>query len=88
MDNYLEFIDDLRFVYLDELRIGPKTADIVTFLSSDPELSKREYIAYVFKLCCLFLGHVVPELLNVSLRSPSRSDRKADLTDIFEPLQS
>ena len=42
MDDYLEFIDDLRFVYLDELHIGPKTEDMVAFLSSSPELSKRE----------------------------------------------
>ena len=41
MDDYLEFIDDLRFVYLDELHIGPKIEDMVTFLSSSPELSKR-----------------------------------------------
>ena len=32
MDDYLEFIDDLRFVYLDELHIGAKIEDMVTFL--------------------------------------------------------
>ena len=56
LDDYLEFIDDLRFVYLDELHIGPKIEDMVTFLSSSPELSKREYTSYVFILCCLCLG--------------------------------
>ena len=56
MDNYLEFINELRFVYLDELHIRPKIENMVTFLSSSPELSKREYTAYVFKLCCLCLG--------------------------------
>ena len=54
MDYYLEFIDDLRFVYLDELHIGPKVENMVTFLSSSPELSKSEYTSYVFKL--LFLS--------------------------------
>ena len=39
MDDYLEFIHELRFVYLDELLIGPKIEDMVTFLSSSPELS-------------------------------------------------
>ena len=53
MDNYLEFIDDLRFVYLDELHIGPKIEDMVAFLSSSPELSKRENTSYVSKLCCV-----------------------------------
>ena len=61
MDEYLEFIDDLRFVYLDELLIGPKIVDMVTFLSSSPELSKRDSISHVFKLCCFCLGHIVPE---------------------------
>ena len=73
MDNYLGFIDDLRLVYLDELHIGPKIEDMVTFLSLSPELSKREYTSYVFKLCCLCLGHVVPELPKRLLRSPNQS---------------
>ena len=86
MDDYLEFIDDLRFVYLDELHIGPKIEGMVTFLSSSPELSKREYTSYVFKLCCLCLGHIVPELPNVSMGSPDRSRSAIDLADIIEPL--
>ena len=86
MDDYLEFIDDLRFVYLDELHIGPKIEDMVTFLSSSPELSKREYLSNVFKFCCLCLGHVVPELPNVSLGSPNQRVAGADLVDVIEPL--
>ena len=88
MDDYLEFIDDLRFVYLDERHIGPTIEDIVTFLSSSPELSKRRYTAFVFKLCCLCLGHVVPELPSVSLGSPDRNSSAVDLSDLIEPLQS
>ena len=88
MDDYLEFIDDLRFVYLDELHIGPNIEDMVTFLSLSPELSKREYTSYVFKLCCLCLGHVVPDLPSVSLGSPNRSVAGVDLADVIEPLQS
>ena len=65
MDDYLEFIDDLRFVFLDDLHIGPKIEDVVTFLSSSPELSQREYTSYVFKLCCVCLGHSVPDLPSV-----------------------
>ena len=42
MNNFLEFIDDLRFVYLIELHIGPKIEDMVTLVSSGPELSRRE----------------------------------------------
>ena len=87
MDDYLEFIDDLRFVYLDELHIGPQIEDMVTFLSSSPKLSKREYTSYVFKLCCLCLGHIVPELPNVSMGSPDRSRSAIVLADMIELLQ-
>ena len=61
---------------------------MVTFLSLSPELSKREYTSYVFELCCLCLGHIVPELPNVSMGSPNRSVAGVDLADVIEPLQS
>ena len=32
MDDYMDFVDDLQFVYLDEPHIGPKIEDMVTFL--------------------------------------------------------
>ena len=88
IDDYLNFIDDLRVVYLGELHIAPKIEDMITFLSSSPELSKREYKLYVFKLCCLCLGHVVPEWPNVLLGSPSRRVAGVDLADVIEPVQS
>ena len=88
MDDYMEFIDDVRFVYLDELHIGPKIEDMITFLSSSPELAKREQTAYIFKLCCLCLGHVVPELPGVILGCPSKNVAEIDLSDVIEPLQS
>ena len=69
MDNYFEFVDDLRFVSLDEMHIGPKIGDMVIFLSSSPELSKRECTSYVFKLSCLCLANVVTELPKMSLVS-------------------
>ena len=88
MDDYTEFIDDIRFVYLDQLHIGPTIEDMITFLSSSLELAKREQTFHVFKLCCLCLGHVVPKLSSVSLGSPGKSTAEVDLSDIFEPLQS
>ena len=59
---------------------------MVTLLSSSPELSQREYTAYVFKLCCLCLGHIVPELPSVALGSLNRSVAVVDLADVIEPL--
>ena len=88
MNDYLEFIDDLRFVYLDKLHIGSTIEDMVTFFSLSPEWSKREYTSYMFNLCCLCLWHTVSELPNVSLGSPDRSSTVIDLADVIEPLQS
>ena len=48
MDNYLEFVDDLRFVFLDKLPIGPKIEDMVTFLLSSPELSNKESVRHTY----------------------------------------
>ena len=91
MDDYMELVDDIRFVYLDELHIGhidPKIEEMVTFLSSSPELAKREHTSYVFNLCCLCLGHVVPKLPCVTLGCPGTGTAEVDLSDIIEPLQS
>ena len=63
IDDYIEFIDDVRHVYLDEVGVGPDVEDMVSFLSSCPELSRREYTWDLFKLCCLCLGHVAPNCL-------------------------
>ena len=88
MDDYVEFIDDIRFVYLDELHIGPKIEDLITFLSSSPELAKREQTAHVFQLCCLCSAHTVPNLPSVTLGSPGKSTAGVDFLDIIELLQS
>ena len=42
IDDYVEFLDEVRHVYLDELGVGPDVEDLVSFLSSCPELSRRE----------------------------------------------
>ena len=54
MDDYVEFVDDLRHVYLDNMMSGPMVNDMVTFLATCPELARREYTLHVFSLCCLF----------------------------------
>ena len=54
MNDYLEFIDDLLFVYLDELHSGPKIEDMVTFLSPSPKLSKREYTSFSICAVCVW----------------------------------
>ena len=62
MDFYLEFVDDIRHINLDELNCGPAVEDMVSFLSSCPELALREFTRHVFRLCSVCLGHVLPTL--------------------------
>ena len=69
MDDYVEFVGDVRHVYLDEVGVGLAVEDMVSFLSSCPDLSRREYTWHLFKLCCLCWGHVAPKLPDVSLGS-------------------
>ena len=87
IDDCVEFIDDVRHVYLDELGVGPGVEDMVSFLSSCPELSRREYTWDFFKLCCLCLGHVAPKFPDVSLGSSKVGMTSVDLSSVVEPIQ-
>ena len=87
IDDYIEFVDDMRHVYLDELGVGPDVEDMVSFLSLCPELSRRRYSWDLFKLSCLCLGHVAPKLPDVSLGSSKVGVTSVDLSSIIEPLQ-
>ena len=87
IDDYVEFIDDMRHVYLDELGVGLDVEDMVSFLSSCPELSRRGYNWDLFKLCCLCLGHVAPKLPDVSLGSSKVGVTRVDLSSVIEPIQ-
>ena len=87
IDDYVKFVDDVRHVYLDELGDGPDDEDMVSFLSSCPELSRREYTWDMFKLCCLCLGHVAPNLPYVSLGSSKVGMTSVDLSYVIEPIQ-
>ena len=86
-DDYIEFVDDVRHVYLNELGVGPDVDDMVSFLSSCPELSRRQYTWDLFKLSCLCLGHIVPKLPDVSLGSSVVGVTSVDLSSLVEPLQ-
>ena len=87
IDDYVEFIDDVRHVYLDELCVGPDVEDMVSFLSSCPELSRREYTWDLFKLCCLCLGHVAPKLPDASLGSSKVGVTSVDFLSVVESIQ-
>ena len=77
----------MRHVYLDEVGVGPAIEDMVSFLSSCPELSRREYTWDLFKLCCLCLGHVAPNMPDVSLGSSKVGVTRVDLLSVIEAIQ-
>ena len=87
IDDYIEFIDDVRHLYLDEEGLGPDVEDMVSFLSSCPELSRREYTWDLFKLCCLCLGQIVPKMPDVSLGASKVGVTRIDLSSVIEPIQ-
>ena len=87
IEDCVEFINDVRHVYLDELGVGPDVEDMVSFLSSCPELARRGYTWDLFKLCCLCLGHVAPKLSDVSLGSSKVGVTRVDLSSVIDPIQ-
>ena len=86
-EEYVEFVDDVRHFYLDEVGAGPAVEDMVSFHFSCPEISRREYTWDLFKLGCLCLGHVVPKLPNVSFGSSKVGVTSVDLLSVKEPVQ-
>ena len=38
----MEFVDDARHVYLEELGVGPTVEDMISFLSACADVSRRE----------------------------------------------
>ena len=79
MDDYVEFVDELRHVYLDNMLSGPMVNDMVTFVANCPELARREYTLHVFKLCCLCLGHIRPVLPTLGVIYPMSGVESVDL---------
>ena len=88
MDDDVEFIDDLRHVFLYNVISGPVVDDMVTSLAHCPELVQRTYILYVLKLCCLCLGHICPVLPSMGLSYLMSGIKIFDLSSVIEPLQS
>ena len=88
MDDYVEIVDDLRHVYLDNMISGPMVNDMVNFLANCPELTRREYTPHVFKLCCWCLGNICLVLPTVGRNYPMSGVESVDLSSLIEPLQS
>ena len=88
VDEYVELVDKLRHLYLDDMISGPMVNDMVFLLANCPKLACREYTLHVFKLLCLCLGHICPVLPTVVMNYPMSAVESADLSSVIEPLQS
>ena len=84
----MEFADDLRHVYLNNVISGSVIEDMVTFLANCLELTHRENTLHVFNLCCLCLGHICPVLPSVGINYPMSGAETVDLSVLIEPLQT
>ena len=67
MDDYVEVVDDVRHIYLDDFGTGPAIDDMVSFLSTCPGLARREYTMHVFKQYCVCLSHIFLSMPKVEL---------------------
>ena len=84
----MEFVDDLRYVYLDNIISRPSVDDMVTFIANCPDLGRRECTFHVFKQCCLCLGHFCSVLPTMGLNYPMSDVNSVDLSSVIEPLQN
>ena len=86
MGEYVEFVDDIRHVYLCELVVGPAVQDMFSFFSACPELRRTDYTWKKFKLCYVGFGHVARKLPHVSLGSGMVGATGVDLSCVIEPI--
>ena len=82
-DCYIEFLDDLRYVYVDDCGRGPEVEDMITFLSCCPNLERRRHT----KMCCLSLSHSTINVPYVGLGPASRNVVAPDLSCVIPPSQ-
>ena len=83
----MEFVDDVRHDYLDELGVGPAVEDMVSFLSKVPNCHGRR-IPGIYSNCVVFAWAMFPpENLDVSLGSTKFGVPSVDLSSIIEPIQ-
>ena len=54
IEEYLHFVNDLRFAYEDEDGVGPEVGDKISLLSGCPELSRETRTMTLFRIRCLF----------------------------------
>ena len=83
MDDSVEFVHDIRHLYLDEFGFGPAMQDMIFSIPTCFKLSRREHAWNVFTFWCFCWGDVVPNLPDVSLVSTRLGATGVDLSCII-----
>ena len=86
-DWYLEFLDDLRHVYIDEFDNGPEIDDTIVLLSRCPKLERRIHTRMLFIMCWSWLSQNLVRVPYVGLASSKSSNHSVDLSAVIVLLQ-
>ena len=76
----MEFVNDLRLVYIDKAGKCHEADDMIAFLSWCPNLERRKHSRLLSEMCCLCLLHSRVCIAYVGLGSGKRREWTADLT--------
>ena len=86
-DCYVELVDELRYVYVNDSGRGPEVEHRITFLSRCRELERRRHTKKLVELCCLCLSHSTINIPHAVLGSASRNVVAPELSCVNLPLQ-
>ena len=76
---FLNFVDDVIYAYLDEGDVGLEVGDMISFLSGCPGLRYKSRTLTMFRLSCLCLEHISLNLPDVTFESPNSVGDGPDL---------
>ena len=85
---FVDFVDDLRNVYIDDAGRDPEVDDMIIFMNLCPELERRRHAKNLFELFCLFRSHWNIDVPYFGLGSPSRNVVAPDLSSVGRPFHS
>ena len=87
-DEYVEFLEAFRTSYSTMKDTPEVITDVVSFLMELPEMRVRKHLFHIFRLSCLCLTSVSPELPGVKFPGVDCNDSRSRLFDVIIPAQS
>ena len=87
-DEYVEFLEVFRKSYSAMKDTPEVITDVVSFLMELPEMRVRKHLFHIFRLSCLCLTSVSPEVPAVKFPGVDCSDPRSRLFDVIMPALS